>query len=189
MPKIVQDIDIYQAVMRIVSQRGYTGATTKQLAEAAGVSEMTLFRKYGTKLQMVKQAIEGVIAQTDFNAATVYTGDVHADLLRVVQFYQDSAVKHGQIIFTLLSEMPRYPELAGLLEMPIEIYTQIGNLISQYQSEGELQSEPPLHAVTALLGPLMYTAMLRSALPKGDLPPLDLKAHITRFLEGRRVEK
>ncbi len=35
----------------------------------------------------------------------------------------------------------------------------------------------------------MYMTMLGSALPNGDLPPLDMQRHVTRFLEGRRVEK
>ncbi len=189
MPKIVEDEKIYRAVIQIMSERGYGGATTKQMADAADVSEVTLFRKYGSKQQLVKQAIAATIAQTDFDAATEYTGEVATDLLRVVQSYQNSAVKHGQLIFILLSEIPRYPELADVLNIPAEIYTGIGNLLDKYQSEGKLQQEPSLHAVAALLGPLMYTAMLRKAIPNGDLPLLDLHSHVARYLEGCRVEK
>ncbi len=187
MPKIVDDAKIYLSVMQVVSERGYAGATTKQLAEAANISEMTLFRKYESKSKLVKKAILSIIEQTDFEAATQYTGEVAADLLRVVQSYQDSAVKHGQLIFILISELPRHPELADLLDMPSEIFSGIGRLLARYQSEGVLQSEPPLQTVAVLLGPLMYATMLRSALPNGDLPPLDLRSHVTRFLEGRRV--
>jgi len=187
MPKIVEDEKIYQAVMKVVTEYGYAGATTKQMADAANVSEVTLFRKYESKLQLVKQSIVAIIAQTDFEAATQFSGNVAADLLKVVQAYQDSAVKHGRLIFMILSEMPRFPELASLLDTPFDIYTNIGNLIAKYQSEGILQQEHPLHAVSALLGPLMYTAMMHSAIPNGDLPPLDLQSHVTRYLEGRRV--
>jgi len=187
MPKIVEDEKIYQAVMKVVMEYGYAGATTKQMADAANVSEVTLFRRYDSKLQLVKQAIVSIIAQTDFEAATEFSGNVAADLLDVVQAYQYSAVKHGRLIFMILSEMPRFPELASLLDTPFEIYTKIGNLIAKYQSEGILQQEHPLHAVSALLGPLMYTAMMPSAIPNGDMPPLDLQNHVTRYLEGRRV--
>jgi len=187
MPKIVKDEEIYQAVIHVVGERGFAGATTKQMAEAANISEVTLFRKYENKNQLIKRAITAIIAKTDFAAASRFTGDVAADLLRVVRAYQDSAVKHGQLIFILLSEMPRYPELAELLDAPYEMYTGIGELIGQYQSEGVLQEEHPLHAVSALLGPLIYAAMMRSAMPGAELPPLDLLHHINLFLEGRRV--
>jgi AcrR family transcriptional regulator len=189
MPKIISDEEIYQAVMQVVSKRGYAGATTKQMAEAANVSEVTLFRKYNSKLQLIKQAVAALVAQTDFEAATQYTGDAYADLLRVVRAYQDSAVKHGQLIFIVLSELPRYPELVDLLDIPFEIYTGIGNLLAKYQSEGKLRQEHPLHAVAALLGPLMYSAMLSSALPGNSAPPLDLQNHVAAFLEGRSSEK
>jgi AcrR family transcriptional regulator len=189
MPKIITDEEIYQAVMKVVSERGYAGATTKQMAEVANVSEVTLFRKYNNKLQLIKQAVAALVAQTDFETAIQYTGDVTADLLRVVRAYQDSAVKHGQLIFIMLSEMPRYPELVDLLDIPLEIYTGIGNLFAKYQSEGILRQEHPLHAVAALLGPLMYSAMLSGALPVYSIPPLNLENHVAVFLEGRRDEK
>ena len=187
MPKIVKDEEIYRAVIRVVGERGYAGATTKQMAEAANVSEVTLFRKYENKNQLIKQAITAIIAQTDFATASRFTGDISADLLRVVQAYQDSAVKHGQMIFILLSEMPRYPELVELLDAPYQMYTGIGELITRYQVEGVLRKEHSLHAVSALLGPLIYATMMRSAMPSAELPPLDLSHHVNLFLEGRRV--
>ena len=185
MPKIVEDEKIYQAVMQVVTEYGYAGATTKQMAEAADVSEVTLFRKYESKLQLVKQAVAAIIAQTDFDAATQFSGNSAVDLLHVVQAYQDSAVRHGRLIFMMLAEMPRFPELASMLDIPLEIYTKIGNLLAKYQAEGILQREHPNHAMSALLGPLMYTAMMQSAIPKGDFPALDLQSHVDRYLEGR----
>jgi AcrR family transcriptional regulator len=185
MPKVVKDEDIYHAVIQVITERGYAGATTKQMAEAAQVSEVTLFRKYGTKLQLVREAIASIIDQTDFESAAQHTGDVETDLLRVVQMYQDSAVKHGQFFSVMLSEMPRYPELVELADAPFDIFKDIGNLLARYQAEGILRREHPLHATAALLGPLIYTAMMRSELSDRDMPALDLPTHVACFLEGR----
>ena len=74
MPKIIEDEKIFHAVMQVVSERGYASATTKQMANAAHVSEVTLFRKYANKAQLVKQALASIVEQTDFVAATQYTG-------------------------------------------------------------------------------------------------------------------
>ena len=187
MPKIIADEDIYQAVIEVVRQHGFAGATTKQMAEAANVSEPTLFRKYESKMQLVKQAFGSVIEQTDFEAATRYTGEVRADLSRVVQAYEDSAIKHGHFIFMMLSEMPRYPELVDLFDTPFDIFLCIGKLMTRYQSEGILRGENPINAMAALLGPLIFSAMLRSARPNDALSPLDLERHVVLFLEGRCV--
>ena len=37
------------AGLRLISKEGYHGATTRRIAEAAGVSELTLFRHFRTK--------------------------------------------------------------------------------------------------------------------------------------------
>ena len=186
MPKIIDDAQVYQAVLQTVIERGYAGATTKQMALAANVSEVSLFRKYGSKLQLVKLAIASIIEQTDFEAAAQYTGDVPVDLLRVVQAYQDSAVRQGQFIAIILSELPRYPELAEMVDEPFNIFQSIGQLLARYQAEGVLRQEHPLHALAALLGPLIYIAMMRAAIEDAVLPPFDLTSHVTCFLEGRR---
>jgi len=59
MPKIVEDKTVYRAVLQTVFERGYAGATTKEMAAAADISEVTLFRKFGTKGQLGKQALPG----------------------------------------------------------------------------------------------------------------------------------
>ena len=40
---------ILQAARRIYSQFGWRGATTRRIAEAAGVNEVTIFRQFGSK--------------------------------------------------------------------------------------------------------------------------------------------
>jgi len=186
MPKIIEDEKIFHAVMQVVSERGYAGATTKQMAEAANVSEVTLFRKYENKAQLVKQAIALIVKQTDFASAAHYTGNIEADLLRVVQAYQDSAIKHGLFFSALFSDVSRHPELIDAVGEPLTIFRAIGELIVRYQADGTLQQEPPLLAVAALLGPLVYASLLNTAMSNDPLPPFELSVHVTHFLAGRR---
>ena len=188
MPKIVENSQIYLAVIQVVSERGYSGATTKQMADAADVSEMTLFRKYGNKAELVNQAIAFMIEQTDFSSAAHYTGDVHADLLRVVQAYQDTAVKHGLFIFSLFADLARHPELLDSMREPFDIFQSIGALIAHYQSEGVLKSEHPLHSVAKLLAPLVYISTIQNTKLDESLPDLDFSGHVTSFLDGHCIE-
>lgn len=187
MPKIVADEQIFQAVIQVVSERGYAGATTRQMADAAGVSEVTLFRKFETKAQLVKQAILFIIANSDLGSPPHYTGDVHADLLRIVQAYQDTAVQHGIFVFTLFSEFSRYPELAEVMDAPLAIFHNIGELIERYQAEGILVQEMPLYTVAELLAPVMYISTIRKTQLENSMPELDLAEHVTMFLDGRRT--
>lgn len=188
MPKILEYEQIYRAVMLVVSERGYEGATTKQMADAADVSEVTLFRKYGSKQQLVKQAISYIITKTNFASSVQYTGNVHADLLRVVQAYQDTAVKNGLFIFALFADLARHPELINSMKEPFNIFQSIGALIGRYQSEGVLKSEHPLHSLAKLLAPLVYISTIRNTKLDGTMPDLDLSEHVTSFLNGHHID-
>ncbi len=186
MPKVVIDQEVFNAVMNLMVVSGYSGTTTKQMAEAAGISEVSLFRKYGSKAQLVRKAVTSIAGQFDFESACRYTGNPENDFLQIVKLYQNLAAHHGQFMAMLLPELSRYPELGDALEKPVSIMKQISRLIKRYQDEGILKKEHPLHAASSLLGPLLYTAMLRGSLLDADLEPADLTIHIKHFLHGRK---
>lgn len=189
MPKIIKNNKIYHAIIQVVSERGYAGATTKQMADAADISEMSLFRKYGNKAELVKQAIAYIIEETDFSSSAHYSGDIHADLLRVVQAYQDTAVKNGLFIFSLFADLARHPELINSMREPFNIFQSIAGLIARYQIEGVLKNEPPLHSVAKLLAPLVYVSTVRNFKLDDTLPDLDLPEHVTSFLKGHCTKR
>lgn len=188
MPKVIPDEQIYEAAIQAVIERGYTGATTRQIAQTAGISEVTLFRKYGSKAGLVQQAILDTAVQMDFSAATQYTGDMTADLARVVQAYQDLSAQHGQFIVTLIAEISRHPQLGELLDAPLSMMMDVGALLARYMEEGVLQPQPPLQAVAELLGPLMIANLIRQAKADAPLPPLDAAQHVALFLHGRQLD-
>jgi AcrR family transcriptional regulator len=187
MPKVIDDEEIFQAVMRVIVERGYSGATTKQLAEAAGVSEVTLFRKYGSKAQLVNLAIRSIADRMSLETAIQYSGDIARDLLNIVARYQSLTDQYGQFMLVLAPEMHRRLELTEAIARPMEIMQIIGRLLLRYQEAGVLRAEPPLHAVAALLGPLIYFAMMCETVYAEPIPPIDLEQHVTHFLEGRRM--
>ena len=186
MPKQIADEDIFRATMRLLVQQGYMGATTREIAEAADINEVTLFRKFGSKADLVAAAVAhemGQIAEREIG----YSGDVEADMLRIVRLYQDAVRRYGEFFPVLLAEIPRYPELRPSLQAPLRLIQAIGRVLEQYQEEGVLRDEPPLHAVSGLLGPIIVLTLIRSADPELGIPAPDLEAHVSAFLAGRRT--
>lgn len=185
MPKIIADEQIYNAALQAVVERGYAGATTKQIANAADISEITLFRKYGNKAELIRQAMTAMAEQLDFESATRYTGDVRNDLLRVVEMYQGAAEENGQFIYTIILEVQRYSELTQAIDTPLEMFRRIGQLLVRYQEEGILKEEHPMQALAGLVGPLIATNMMRNVAKDVSFPPPDLENHVAVFLNGR----
>lgn len=48
---------ILEATLRVYAEFGYRGATTRRIAEAAGVNEVTLFRRFGSKAMLIELAV------------------------------------------------------------------------------------------------------------------------------------
>jgi AcrR family transcriptional regulator len=49
---------LLEAAMRVFAESGFRGATTRRIAEAAGVNEVTLFRQFKSKDALISEAAE-----------------------------------------------------------------------------------------------------------------------------------
>ena len=183
MAKLINDSEVFAAAIDTLLARGYAGATTKLIAQRAGINEVTLFRKYGTKVQLVVAAVAHERMQLEEHALE-YTGDIAADLLKIVGVYQGASPRQSQLLLFIMGEMVRYPELRETLQVPFRLVSKFSQLIVRYQQEGDLKAGEPLLIVGAFLGPVMLNTMLRSADPDLPVPPLDLAVHVNRFLDG-----
>jgi len=54
---------IMEASIIVFTEHGYLGATTKEIAATAGVSEMTLFRKFQTKQNLFNIMIKSTLGE------------------------------------------------------------------------------------------------------------------------------
>lgn len=185
MPKAISDDRILDAAVATVAEHGYAGATTRQIAAAAGVNEVTLFRKFGSKANLLREAMLRELAVFEEAGGARYTGDVHADLQRIVSLYQGLVARRGRLVPVVLSELPRRPELREVMEIPQRVIRSVAMVLARYQQEGVLEPEPPLLAVASLLAPLMVVELLRH-MSEGLAPPsLSVEAHVRRFVQGR----
>ncbi|WP_420643542.1 TetR/AcrR family transcriptional regulator [Candidatus Leptofilum sp.] len=187
MPKIVTDSQVLEAVVQLIEANGYAGTTTKQIADIANINEVTLFRKYGSKAQLVKEAISYYADHSEVETAVQYSGDLEADLRRVVMAYYGAAELHAKVFPIIMSEIARVPELRETAGVPLGIIAKIAHLLQRYQDEGKLRPENPFQAVGALLGPLIINTMVREAGVIDSEEIVDLDEHVVAYLYGRII--
>ena len=187
MARIISDEEILDAALDVVTQYGYTAATTRRISAAAGINDVTLFRRFGNKKTVLRAAIER--EATNFIAVgSEYTGDVEADLLRIVTFYSNLVQHRGRMLTMILAELPRQPELLEVMQMPAAIITKISAILERYQDDGVLIKEPPMHAFVSLVGPLFMKGMIGYIQPNLLGFHFDPAEHVQRYLQGRVVE-
>ncbi|MEM7334630.1 MAG: helix-turn-helix domain-containing protein, partial [Chloroflexota bacterium] len=78
MPKVVDQTQIFNAVIELLIKKGYAGTTTKEIAQVAGINEVTLFRRYHSKAQLVIQAVENLANHEMMGDSIQFTGDLEA---------------------------------------------------------------------------------------------------------------
>jgi AcrR family transcriptional regulator len=185
LPVAINEQLIFDAALRIMTERGYVGATTKLIAEAASISEVTLFRRFGNKETLILEAMKNEAAKLDGNTS-FYTGKLEADLTRIVTAYQMLLRKRTPLILTFYTEVTRYPELATVLQYPQAIIQKILNLLERYQTEGQLVKKDLMQQLAELFGPILML-MLFEVVYKGD-SALNIKTHVQSFLKSNSVE-
>lgn len=47
-----------KATLKLISEKGYLGATTREIAQEAGVTELTLFRHFGSKERLFEELLK-----------------------------------------------------------------------------------------------------------------------------------
>ncbi len=81
-------LQIVCVAMNLFSQRGFRGTTTKQIAEAAGVSEAIIFRHFATKKELYSAIL-------DHKACAADVEEMHATVAGAMANGDDQAVFSG----------------------------------------------------------------------------------------------
>jgi AcrR family transcriptional regulator len=50
--------DLLRASLKLISEKGYLGSTTREIAQEAGVTELTLFRHFGSKERLFEELLK-----------------------------------------------------------------------------------------------------------------------------------
>ena len=105
---------LLDAAFRVCSERGLHAATTREIAEAAGVNEVTLFRHFGSKEKLIADLFaRSVAAQSESISHTEPdANDLRIDLFRYARRFNEMLFANEALIRTLIGEARRYPEQA-----------------------------------------------------------------------------
>lgn len=98
---------ILESALYLFSSKGYASTTTRQIAEKASVNELTIFRNFNTKENLLSEVIDhGINTEEIQNSLDIETtGDVEEDLVNLVLILQSQIRKRSKIYALMLREM------------------------------------------------------------------------------------
>ena len=139
---------IMLAAAQVFAEKGYARATTRALAAAAGVNEVTLFRHFGNK-QNLFAAIIDAFAAPALTAAfeTQLTGDYRQDLLTMGKLVMDLMLQRRHAMRMMLCEAEHFPEVRQVLaQNPRQLRLALSAYLEQQMEQGRVRQ---LHAEAA----------------------------------------
>ncbi len=186
MPKVIDIDSLFEVTVLAFAELGYSAATMKEIAQRAGVNEVTLFRRYNSKAALIQAALAHCLSRSPFSQV-VATDDVRADLAAIVDSFNQTSRAYGGAVVTLLTEIPRHPELRGAIAALVPNLQRAAQMIADHQDRGRLKPFEPLQGVALLLAPLVAQGLWTRAgtdLLVFDVDPMVVVDH---FLNGHRA--
>ena len=107
---------IIRAALQLFGEVGYSLATTRAIADAAGVNEVTVFRHFGSKKNLLSACVEA-FNQASFTGTfeTELTGDYPEDIARMAQMQTQSTREGMRVIRLLFCDSRNLPELREVM--------------------------------------------------------------------------
>ena len=183
MPKIIDLDHLFQAAVRVFSEHGYGAATTQEIASQAGVSEVTLYRRFGTKAKLVAAALSHVLAQAPLGRVEA-SDDVRSDLIAIAKAYAETNRTYGAAVTTLMIDLPRHPELRQAVPALLPNMQRAAAVMATHQQRGALTPGDPLQKVVTLIAPLLAEGLWRAMDADVTPPPFTPEAVAEAFLQG-----
>src|SRR5207253_7800259 len=160
-------LQILRVAMRLFSQRGFRGTTTKEIAVAAGVSEAMVFRHFATKEELYSAIL-------DHKACVHETMDPLQVVAEAVAAKDDRAVFEG-LALDALNQHDCDPEFQRLLlhsaleehelahmfweKFVRRVYQSLGSYIRERQRDGAIANVEPALIVRAFVGMIIHHSL------------------------------
>jgi AcrR family transcriptional regulator len=166
---------LIDAAIAVFGECGFRGATTRRIAETAGVNEVTLFRLFGSKSALLEEAVRESQSGTARRADQYLPeepGNVAAELEAWAREQWRAMRERRSVIRKMMSEIEEHPEISSCLSDGWDrSRAGLTRYLERLRERGEIDAAAPIPtAVTMLTGVLFSDAMGRD-IKRNAYPP------------------
>jgi AcrR family transcriptional regulator len=179
------DEAILQAALSLLAEDGYRALTMEGVRERAGVGKATIYRRYGSKEELVSAAIEHLNSDIPMPEDT---GSMLGDFAATAQTILERAAGTGALALMprLLSEVAGEPEMHALFSQHLVEPRRrvVRGIVERAKVRGEVRGDvDPELAVDLMVGPFIYRLIMSG----GDAAGIGDPAEVLRaVLDGLR---
>jgi AcrR family transcriptional regulator len=166
---------LIDAAIEVFGECGFRGATTRRIADAAGVNEVTIFRLFGSKSALLEEAVRQSQSVTTRRADGTLPDEPSNPAAEVEAWAREqwrAMRERRSVIRKMLSEIEEHPEISACLtEGWDRSRAGIIRYVERLRERGDIAADANIStAVTMLSGALFADAIGRDV-KRGAYPP------------------
>lgn len=166
---------ILAAAARVYAQYGFRGATTRLIANEAGVNEVTLFRTFGSKAELLEAMLQSQVAAT---AAPIIDSDVSDPERALIDWCALTMTYlrgHAHLIRKTIAEAEERPDAAcAACEGSNVAGASLAEYVQRLQASGLADEDADVEtAVSMLMSAMFGDALYRDVMPESFVQPAE----------------
>jgi AcrR family transcriptional regulator len=165
-------VDVREALLRaaikVFAETGTRGATTRRIAHEAEVNEVTLFRHFRSKEELLRSALQFFAAQATTHALPDAPVDPRAELVRWCRAHHRELYKVRGLVRRSMGEFDEYPEnCSQCMQASVRIADELVGYLGRLRSRGLASGDWDARAAAAMLmGAIFSDALGRDPMPE-----------------------
>ena len=155
------DLAIVRAALELLVEDGYRALTMEKVRERSGVGKATLYRRHGSKEELVRAVVEHLHRDL---AVPDDTGSLQGDYAAVAQSVLDApSTRYATSMPRLLAEVAHIPELQEIFYEALVRPRRdtLEAILLRAIERGEIRADTDVElAVDVLAGPMIYKLII-----------------------------
>lgn len=177
------------AASKVFAEEGLKGATTREIANVAGVNESTLFRIFQTKEGLLQAVVEKISIELthDLEDPAFYTGGLRENLGRYAESYNRILMENEPLIRVFIGEAKRQPDASQRIIRCIgqSVREKLVAYFEQAQQHGEIRADiNPAMAASLFTGMILSGMLRRGFIDTGYSPEEYLQGCVEVLIDG-----
>jgi AcrR family transcriptional regulator len=174
---------LLEAALKVFSDLGSRGATTRLIAQAAGVNEVTLFRHFKSKDELLQAALDEFTRRIQTRLLPERPADPRSELLEWCRVHHRELHKHRALIRKAMSEHEERPAhcacgVQASVRVAEELVDYFRRLRHEQLARGDWDERA---AANMLMGAIFSDAMGRDMMP--ERYPYSMRDAVERYVD------